>query len=141
MSEAKPRIVAVDYGKARVGLAVSDPLRWFAQPLGTYSPNEALQRLQQFCAERDVATILIGWPLTLDGEEGLATERVQSYIDRIHKAVPGIAVLKQDERYSSQRAKEAIRAAGARRKARRDKARVDAAAASIILQEYLNEQK
>lgn len=141
MSEAKPRIVAVDYGKARVGLAVSDPLQWFAQPIGTYRPNEALQRLQRFCAEHDVAAILIGWPLTLDGEEGVATERVQSYIDRIQKAVPGIAVLKQDERYSSQCAKEAIRAAGARRKARRDKARVDAAAASIILQEYLDEQK
>lgn len=139
MAEAKPRILAVDYGKARVGIAISDPMQWFAQPVGTYSPNKALQQLKQLCEQHEVKTLLIGWPITLDGEEGTATEWVQEYINRIEKVLPRIAILKRDERFSSKRAKEAIRSAGAKRKARRDKARVDAAAASIILQEYLDE--
>lgn len=139
MDVGKPRILAVDYGKKRVGLAVSDPMRWFAQPLGTYAPREALHQIRQYCQQNVVEQILIGWPLTEDGEEGEATEWVQAYINRLSKMVPAVPILKRDERFSSQLARAAIRAAGARQKARRDKGRVDAAAAAIILQAYLDE--
>ena len=135
---SSPRIVAVDYGKKRVGIAVADPLRLFAQPYGTYAPAEAVAALQKLQAEEGIETLVVGWPLLPDGSEGAATEWVRAFIGRLRKALPGVAIVRWDERYTSVRAKEAIRAAGARRKARRDKARVDAAAAAILLQEYLD---
>ena len=139
MLPTRPRIVAVDYGTKRVGLAVADPLRLFAQPLGTYPPDEAVERLRTLYREEGVEALVVGWPLTPDGEEGAATERVRPYFNRLRNAFPGVTVVAWDERFSSARAKEAIRASGAGRKARRDKGRVDRAAAAIILQEYLDE--
>ncbi|WP_457654264.1 Holliday junction resolvase RuvX [Rhodocaloribacter sp.] len=133
-----PRIVAVDYGKKRVGLAVADPLRIFARPFGTFAPEEAVAALQRLHADEGIETLVVGWPLLPDGSEGEATVWVQAFIERLRAALPGVAIVRWDERYTSVRAKEAIRAAGARRKARRDKARVDAAAAAVLLQEYLD---
>jgi putative Holliday junction resolvase len=135
----RPRIVAVDYGTKRVGLAVADPLRLFAQPFGTYPPDEAVDRLRTLHRDEGIETLVVGWPLMHDGEEGAATERVRPYFNRLRNAFPGVALVAWDERFSSARAKEAIRAAGAGRKARRDKGRVDRAAAAVILQEYLDE--
>ena len=132
------RIVGVDYGKKRVGIALADPLRIFAQPYGTFSPAEAVAALQRLEAEEGIERIVVGWPLTPEGEAGEATRFVQPFINRLRKALPGVAFTKQDERFTSERAKKAIRAAGVKRKARRDKARVDAAAAALILQDYLD---
>lgn len=133
------RVVAIDYGLRRVGIAIADPLRLFAQPHGTYDPDRALEVLQKIHRQDGIETILIGWPLTLDGNEGAATERVSAFLDRLMPALPGVQIIKWDERFSSERAREIIRQSGARKKARQDKGRVDAAAASIILQEYLEE--
>lgn len=133
-----PRLVGVDYGRRRVGLAVADPLRLFAQPYGTYRPDEAVAVLQQLRDEDGIERIVVGWPLTPDGDEGRATQAVQEFINRLRNALRGVEVVKWDERFSSQRARQAILESGARRKARRDKARIDAAAAAIILQEYLD---
>lgn len=134
----EPRIVGVDYGKRRVGIAVADPLRLFAQPYGTFSPDEAVAALRKLHAEDGIAVIVVGWPLTLEGAEGEATRFVQPYINRLRNTLRDVEIVKWDERYSSERAKEAIRNAGAGRKARRDRARVDAAAAAVVLQEYLD---
>ncbi|MEP0545507.1 MAG: Holliday junction resolvase RuvX [Rhodothermales bacterium] len=139
MLPSRPRIVAVDYGTKRVGLAMADPLRLFAQPLGTYPPDEAVERLRTLHRDEGIEALVVGWPLMADGEEGAATERVRPYFNRLRNAFPGVALVAWDERFSSARAKEAIRAAGAGRKARRDKGRVDRAAAAVILQEYLDE--
>ncbi len=91
-----PRIVAVDYGTKRVGLALADPLRLFAQPYGTFSQDEALARLRQVHAEEGLAVVVMGWPLTEAGEEGPATERVQQYLNRLRKALPGVELVKWD---------------------------------------------
>lgn len=133
-----PRLVGVDYGKRRVGIAVADPLRLFAQPFGTFSQDDAVAALRRLQDEEGIETIVVGWPLTPEGEEGAATQFVQPFINRLRNALRGVEIIKWDERYSSQRARNAILKAGARRKARRDKARVDAAAAALILQEYLD---
>lgn len=132
------RIVAVDYGTKRVGLALADPLRLFAQPYGTFSPRDAVAALGALHASEGVETVVIGWPLTEDGEEGEATRRVEQYIRRLQKALPGISVVRWDERYTSELAKEHLNAAGGSRKRRREKGRVDTAAAGLILQEYLD---
>ena len=137
MDRLHPRIVAVDYGTKRVGLAVADPLRLFAQPFGTFAPDQAVEALRALHHKEGIGVIVVGWPLTPDGEEGAATERVRPYFNRLRNAFPGVEVVAWDERYSSVQAKELIRAAGAGRKARRDKERVDRAAAAVVLQEYL----
>lgn len=133
------RIVAVDYGTKRVGLALADPLRLFAQPYGTFSQDEAVARLKELHAAEGIDVIVVGWPLTEDGETGIATQRVQQYINRLRNALPGVTLIKWDERYTSVLAKERLKEVGGRRKHRADKGRVDTFAAGIILQEYLNQ--
>lgn len=138
MPMPQPRIIAIDYGTKRVGIAVADPLRLFAQPYGTFTQREAVARIRALHADEGIATIVIGWPLMEDGEEGVATQRVQQYINRLRNALPGVEIVKWDERYTSLMAKEQVYASGGTRKRRADKGRVDAAAAGIILQEYLD---
>ena len=133
-----PRIVAVDYGTKRVGLALADPLRLFAQPYGTFSQDEAVARLKHIHAGEGLAVVVVGWPLTEAGEEGPATARVQQYVNRLRNALPGVELVKWDERYTSELARERLKETGGSRKHRADKGRIDAAAAGIILQEYLD---
>jgi putative holliday junction resolvase len=134
---SRPRVVAVDYGRKRVGLALADPLRLFAQPFGTYSPDEAVNVLSRLHAEEGIDIVIIGWPLLLSGEEGASTRPVQEYINRLGKRLRGAQFIKWDERYTSEAAAELIRDTGAGRRARRERGRVDAAAAALMLQEYL----
>lgn len=139
ISTTPPRIVSIDYGTKRVGLAMADPLRMFAQPIGAVTPDEAVTKLQQVHNDERIAIIVIGWPLMEDGEEGNATQRVQQYINRLRKKLPHVEFVKWDERYTSLLAKEQLKEVGGSRKRRREKGRVDAMAASIILQEYLDQ--
>jgi len=140
MLKPLPRIVAVDYGTRRVGLAIADPMRLFATPLGTYTPDEALGRMVRLAADEGLDTIVVGWPLDHDGEEGLATRRVLPYFNRLRKAFPKVSVVQWDERGTSRQAVASLVDAGVGRKRRRDKGRIDRAAAAVILQEYLDEQ-
>ena len=135
------RIVGIDYGTKRVGLALADPLQLFAQPFGTHSPDAAVAVLRELHEGEGIAVVVIGWPLQEDGAEGPATERVQQFANRLRNALPGIAIVRWDERYTSELAKRQIASGGGSRKARRAKGRVDAAAAGIILQEYLDGQR
>jgi putative holliday junction resolvase len=135
---APPRLVAVDYGTKRVGLAVADPLRLFARPLGTWPPDEAVEELRRIHREEGLEAVVLGWPLTPEGEEGEATARVRPFLNRLRRVLPDVEVVTWDERYSSQDAAAALLAAGVRKKARREKGRVDRAAAAVILQQYLD---
>lgn len=139
MPDREPRIAAIDFGTRRVGIAVSDPLRLFAQPLGTFSPEDALAQLDRIAREEGLSTIVVGWPLTEDGEEGVAVRRVVPFFNRLRKRFPGASVVRHDERFTSARAVDALVEAGVPRKRRRERGRVDQAAAAIILQEYLEE--
>lgn len=134
------RIVGVDVGTKRVGIAVADPLQLFAQPHGTFSPEEALDTLQSLDEDEGTDVIVVGWPLTEEGEEGDAVEMVEAYIERIEAVLPAAEVVRRDERHTSQIAKDLLRDAGVKQPGRYDKGRVDAAAAAVILQDYLNVQ-
>lgn len=136
----RPRLVGIDYGSRRVGIAVADPLGLFARPLGTYAPGEALDVLARLGAEAGIEAAVVGWPLLDDGAEGKAVDRVRPFIGRLKKAVPGVRVELQDERDSSRRAMESLVEAGVPRGKRREKARLDAAAACVILQDWLDER-
>ncbi|GAB5537711.1 MAG: Holliday junction resolvase RuvX [Rubricoccaceae bacterium] len=140
MTDSHPRIVAVDYGSRRVGLAISDPLQMFAQPLDTLPPAASIERLVAVHTTQSLEAIVVGWPLTESGEEAEAIARVRPYIGRLKKALPDVRIETQDERYSSRRAVDGLVQAGVGKKGRRDKARIDAAAAAVILQDYLDER-
>ena len=141
MNKPLPRIAAVDYGAKRVGLAMTDPLRMFAQPIGVFSPDDALTRLVELHATEGIETVVVGWPLMESGEAGKATRRVEPYFGRLKNTLRDVSVVRQDERHTSRRAAEALVAAGVRKKARRKKGRLDAVAAVLILQDYLDEVK
>jgi putative Holliday junction resolvase len=132
-------MVGIDFGTKRVGIAMTDPLHLFAQPMGTYSPDRAIEALRRLAVDYGLSHIVVGWPLTPEGEEGRATERVQEYINRLKNAFRGVPVSRYDERFSSRRATAALVEAGVRRRARGKKERIDAAAAAVILQDFLDE--
>lgn len=138
---SEPRIVGVDVGTKRVGVAVADPLRLFAQTQGTYSPEEALNTLQSIQAGKGIESIVVGWPLTEKGEEGDATDMVESFVERIREALDDVDIVRRDERYTSEIAKDLLRRAGVSQPGRYDKGRVDAAAAAVILQSFLDERR
>lgn len=135
----RPRAAGVDYGARRVGLALTDPLGLFAQPVGTFAPGETLRQLVTLHDAHTLAAVVVGWPLDADDGEGAAVDRVKPFVGRVKKALPGVRVDLQDERDSSRRAVAALVAAGVPRGARRDKGRVDAAAAVVILTDWLEE--
>ena len=137
-SSKKSRIVGVDVGTKRVGVAVADPLRLFAQAHGTYTPEEALDVLRGIRDEESIDRIVVGWPLTEDGTAEDATEMVEAYVDRIREALGEVEVVREDERYTSEIAKDLLRRAGVNQPGRYDKGRVDAAAAAVVLQGYLD---
>ena len=130
--------MGVDVGTKRVGIALADPLRIFAQPDGAFSPRDAIERRERLSEADGIDRIIIGWPLTEDGAEGAAVAFVRSFEKRLRRSLADVEIIRWDERYSSVTAKQAIIQSGAKRKARRNRGRVDAAAAAVILQEYLD---
>lgn len=134
------RIVGVDVGTKRVGVAIADPLQLFAKPHGTFSPDEALDTLRSVDEDDGIDVVVVGWPLTEEGEKGEAVEMVEDYVERIDDALGTVEVVRRDERFTSEIAKDLLRDAGVRQPGRYDKGRVDAAAAAVILQDYLNVQ-
>jgi putative Holliday junction resolvase len=135
---ARPRVAGVDYGARRVGIALADPLRLFARPLGTYAPGEALRVLARLHETDGLGTVVVGWPLLIDGTEGAGVDRVRPFVGRLKKAAPGVSVALQDEHGSSKRAMGRLVEAGVPRRRRRRAE--DAAAACVILQDWLDEQ-
>ena len=117
---------------------MTDPLRLFAQPVGTFAPGEALVAVARLHADHGLEAVAVGWPLDEDGGEGEAVARIRPFLGRLKKALPGVRVDLQDETGSSRRALDALVAGGARR-ARRERGRIDAAAACVILEDYLRE--
>lgn len=134
MYSGRPRIVSVDYGTRRVGLSIADPLRMFAQPLDTCSPASAIEKLVAIHQRERIEVIVIGWPLEEDGSEGCATKQVDEFIRRLLNQMSGVDIVRWDERYTSEEAKNMLR--GRSYQGRRGM--VDQVAAGIILQEYLD---
>ena len=139
-----PRVLAVDYGERRVGIALSDPTGTIAQPLtvlqrraGKRPPVQAIANL---IAQHEVAHLVVGLPLTLEGEENAWTREVRDFGDKV-AARAGVGVTFADERLSSVAAERAVRSFGLPRRERERKERIDAAAAVLILQGFLDQKK
>ncbi len=131
------RIFAIDYGKKRVGFAVTDPLKIIASPLTTVPEHEALTFIDQYVKNEEVETIVIGFPLKASGEPTHATPLVEVFIKRLQKIIQ-IPVVTEDESYTSKRAVDVMIAAGIKKMKRREKSNVDKISASLILQSYLD---
>jgi putative Holliday junction resolvase len=134
------RILALDYGTRRIGVAVSDPTRTIASPLTTLTRREGKRppwaQLAAILEEREVEEVIVGLPLDLAGNEGEWSDEVRRFGAEVERRF-NLPVRWMDERLSSVRGEEAVRSIGLRKKERERKERVDAAAAAIILQDYL----
>ena len=135
------RTIGIDYGSARVGVAVSDPLGIFASPLETVPSAKIIDYLQSYAVSETVERFVVGWPLNLNGEPAQAAADVEAFLKRLRKAFPQVPVELEDERFTSVLAHRAMIDGGMKKSDRRDKKSVDRISAAIILQSYLDKQK
>lgn len=132
-----PRILAIDYGLKRTGIAVTDPLQIIATGLATVESKQMIPFLKDYFSKEAVELIIIGDPRNWDDTETHATPLVAKFIKELEKNFPSIPIRKVDERYTSKMAKDAMLEMGLKKHQRRNKALVDEIAATIILQEYM----
>lgn len=131
------RLLSIDYGKKRCGIAVTDPLRIVATGLTTISSASLVQFLKEYTAKEAVDKIIVGLPTTMRGEPSESMRYITPAINRLRKELPGIEVDFWDERFTSVLAHRAMIDGGMKKMARRDKAAVDEISATIILNDYL----
>jgi putative Holliday junction resolvase len=135
------RILSIDYGKKRTGIAVSDPLQIIAGGLVTVSTSELMKFLEDYISKEQVERIVIGEPKQPNGAPSENLARVQQFVARWRKAVPEVPIEYYDERFTSVLAHQAMLDGGMKKKQRQDKAVVDKISATIILEDYLNSRK
>lgn len=132
------RILGVDVGSKRVGLARTDLLRTSANPIGTFSPHQSFAEIKdQIENEGPVCAIVVGWPLTPQGEPTHATPLVTEYLNQLKKKCRGVKLYTFDERYTSKQAMKLMVESGVPKKKRHKKGRLDQAAAALILNQFL----
>ncbi|MDQ3291331.1 MAG: Holliday junction resolvase RuvX [Bacteroidota bacterium] len=131
------RIVAIDYGNKRVGLAVTDPLKLIATPLDTIHTKDIYDFLKKYSQEQEVEAFVVGMPKKLDNSPTDVTSAVIGFVRKLQKEIPAIPVHTLDERFTSRMAFQAMIAGGLKKKDRQNKATVDKVSAAIILQSYL----
>ncbi len=131
------RIIAIDYGGKRTGIAVTDPLQIIATGLTTIPSHELIPFLKKYIETETVELIIIGMPLNLDDTETDGTSGAKNAIIRIKRAFPTLPIKTVDERYTSKMAKAVMVNMGMKKKDRQIKANVDVIAATIMLQEYM----
>ena len=131
------RILAIDYGKKRTGIAVSDPLKIIATGLETVDTNELIGYLKKYMKEEPVEKVIIGYPLNFDNTPTDATPLVEKFIGKYKNVFPDLEIEKVDERFSSKMAATAISGMGLKKKVREEKALLDTVAATLMLQDYL----
>ncbi len=135
------RILSIDYGRKRTGIAVTDPLQIIAGGLATVSTSELFEWLQQYLQREQVERIVIGEPRQPNGQPSENLQRVQQFVNRWRKAHPEVPIDYYDERFTSVLAHQAMLDGGLRKKARQDKALVDEISATIILEDYLRSRR
>jgi putative Holliday junction resolvase len=135
------RILSIDYGRKRTGLAVTDPLQIIAGGLATVATSELFDWLQAYVVKESVERIVIGEPRQTNGEPSENLARVQQFVNRWRKAVPSVPIEYYDERFTSVLAHQAMIDGGLHKKARQNKGLVDEISATIILEDYMRSRK
>lgn len=137
--EIQRRILGIDYGRKRIGIAVCDPFRLFSRAVKVVNNNHgALNEILSVSKEFDVEKIVIGMPVRMNGEKSAMTLEVEAFANELHKLFSG-EIIFEDERMSSKQAQQIIRDVGTKKKKRREKGTVDKVAAVLILQAYLDD--
>lgn len=131
------RILGIDYGRKRTGVAVTDPLKIVAGNLATVPTHTLMQFIKDYIAREQVERIVIGQPTQLNGEPSESMRYITPFVNRLRKELPEMPVVMYDERFTSTIAHQAMIDGGMKKSDRRDKSRVDAIAATIILNDYL----
>lgn len=131
------RIMGIDYGRKRTGVAVSDPLQIVAGNLATVPTHTLMQFIKDYIAHEPLDRIVVGKPTQLNGEPSESMKYITPFVNRLKKELPDVPVVMYDERFTSTIAHQAMIDGGMKKSDRRDKSRVDAIAATIILNDYL----
>jgi putative Holliday junction resolvase len=132
------RIIGIDYGKKRIGLAVTDPLQIFASPLETVNTQEFDNFITEYLKSEDVEAFVVGYPVQLNNMPSESVKYIDPFIRKIKKRFPGKALHLIDERFTSQIALRTMIDGGVKKEKRQDKSMVDKISASIILQSFLD---
>ena len=132
------RIIGIDYGKKRTGVAMSDPLRMFASPLETVQTAKIIDYLKNLSEQETIERFVVGWPMTMDNRPSEAAADVEIFLKTLKKHFPDIPVTLEDERFTSVLAHRSLIDGGVRKMARRDKAAVDKVSAALILQTFMD---
>ena len=135
------RILGIDYGRKRVGVAVSDPLRIFASALETVPSAKIIEYLKKYAEDQPVERFVVGYPMNLNGMPSEAAADVDVFLKQLRKHFPDIPVTLEDERFTSVLAHRAMIDGGVKKMDRRDKAAVDKVSAALILQTFLDRDK
>ena len=131
------RILAIDYGRKRCGIAVTDPLKIIANGLETIATHKLMEFLKNYMSREQVELIVIGKPMQLNGQPSESMRYITPFVNRRRKEMPDMPIEMVDERFTSTIAHQAMIDGGMKKSDRQDKARVDSIAASIILNDYL----
>lgn len=131
------RILAIDYGTKRVGLAVTDPNQLIATALDTVHSKEVITYLKSYLVKEQVESFVVGEPRQMDNSQSEITPMIERFILQLKKEFPIIPVYRMDERFTSKMASQALLMSGLKKKARQDKALIDRTSAVIILQSYM----
>ena len=131
------RILGIDYGRKRTGVAVTDSLKIVAGNLATVPTHTLMQFIKDYIAREQVERIVIGQPTQLNGEPSESMRYITPFVNRLRKELPEMPVVMYDERFTSTIAHQAMIDGGMKKSDRRDKSRVDSIAATIILNDYL----
>lgn len=135
------RILSIDYGRKRTGIAVTDPLQIIAGGLATVATSQLLDWLRAYMEKEKVELVVVGEPWQTNGKPSENLPRVRAFVRSLNKAFPELPVVFYDERFTSVLAHQAMIDGGLKRKARQDKALVDEISATIILQSYLESKR
>ncbi len=132
------RLIGIDYGRKRTGLAASDPLGIFASALDTVPSAKIIDYLQKYSQKETITRFVVGYPMNLDGKPSEAAADVDAFLPVLKRAFPGVPVELEDERFTSVLAHRAMIEGGMKYKDRRNKSSVDRISAAIILQGYMD---
>ena len=135
-----PRIVAIDYGGKRTGIAVTDPLQIIATALETVPTKGLIPFLQEYRIKENIESFVVGEPKNLDGSNTDATQMVKEFVVSLRKAFPDLPIHLIDERFTSKMAFQSMIAGGTKKKDRRVKGNIDKISATIILQDFMSRQ-
>lgn len=132
-----PRILAIDYGLKRTGIAVTDELQIIASGLTTIPSETAIQYLKDYFAKENVKEVLVGEPKQMNGEPSQSTEIIEKFVENFKTNFPEMKLIRVDERFTSKMAFQTMIDSGLKKKQRQNKALIDEISATIMLQDYL----